>query len=180
VVRHGLQYLGTDLTTQHGADFAADFETGEGVPEIERAHGSPFGTTLVLNVLEHTFNPIAVLDNAVSVTRPGGTVVMIAPAVWPLHGYPIDCCRLLPDWYRRFAATRSMSLDESVFEWVGLGRITEFRDRNGNESMPPPASGNHGWRLWSRVIHRGFRTFGRGMGFPSHLAIGAVMTRPSP
>jgi hypothetical protein len=37
-----------------------------------------------------------------------------------------------------------MSLDEETFEWVGLGRIADFRDRAGHEMMPLPASGNHG------------------------------------
>jgi SAM-dependent methyltransferase len=177
MLHYGLKYFGTDLKVGDGADFAADFETGDGIAEIERSAGSLFGTTLVLNVLEHTFNPLAVLDNAVRLTRPGGAVVVIAPAVWQLHGYPIDCCRLLPDWYRRFAATRSALLAEEVFEWIGVGRISDFKDRTGREVMPPPAQTNKAWRLWSRVIHRTFGTYGRGMAFPSHVAIGAVMTR---
>jgi hypothetical protein len=179
VLSYGLEYFGTDLKPGDGADFAADFETGDGIVEIENSVGSLFGSTLVLNVLEHTFNPLAVLDNAVRLTRPGGAVVVITPAVWPLHGYPIDCCRLLPDWYRRFAATRSASLDEDVFEWIGVGRISDFRDLNGHEAMPLPAQGNMGRRLWSRLIHRLFGTYGRGMAFPSCVAIGAVMT-PQP
>lgn len=142
VLRYGLEYLGTNLKIGDVADFDADFETGQRMMEIERAAGYLFGTTLVLNVLEHTFNPLAVLDNAVRITRPGGSVVVINPAVWPLHGNPIDCCRLLPDWYRRFAATRPVLLHEDVFDWINVGRISDFRDCNGYESMPPPALAN--------------------------------------
>jgi hypothetical protein len=67
-------------------------------------------------------------------------------------------------------------LDEELFEFIGAGRISDFKDRTGHEAMPLPAQANSGWRLWSRVIHRAFGTYGRGMAFPSHVAIGAVMT----
>jgi 2-polyprenyl-3-methyl-5-hydroxy-6-metoxy-1,4-benzoquinol methylase len=66
----GLAYQATDLAAGPGVDFIANFETGDGLQEVLEA--GPFGTVLVLNVLEHVFDPIAVLDNALAVTSPGG------------------------------------------------------------------------------------------------------------
>jgi len=161
-------------------DFVADFENGSGINEI--VSGGHFGSVLILNVLEHTFNPIAVLDNAVRITKPGGTIIFVTPAVWPLHNFPIDSCRLLPDWYRRFAATRNLVLDEELFSYLtadGFYKIAKFVSSNGQDNFPPPDFANNSHRQYSRFIHKFFKTFGRGMFFNSHIAIGGVFRLPS-
>jgi SAM-dependent methyltransferase len=177
----GHKYFTTDLSPGPGVDYAADFETARGLDQLLAA--GPFGSVLVLNVMEHTFNPIAVLDNVVKTTALGGTIITVTPAVWPLHNYPVDCCRLLPDWYRRFAESRSLELPEDYFVFISedsvQSPVNAFRDANGQDRFPPPRSGRRLSRTYSRAVHKLFRTFGRGMMQPSHIAIGAVFIRPA-
>ena len=125
-------------------------------------------------MLEHTFNPIRILDNAKRLLDIDGSLVVITPAVWTLHKYPIDCYRMLPNWYERYAESRKMILDQECFEYLGYGGVDSYLDVNGDYKFPPPKEeGVAYWR--SRIVHRLFHTFGRGMVFPSHFAIGAVI-----
>ena len=177
VLSRALSYKATDLTAAPGVDLVADFESGAGIQDVLAA--GPFGTVLVLNVLEHAFNPTAVLDNAIRVTgETGGALVVLTPAVWPIHNYPIDCCRLLPDWYRQFATTRGVSLLEETFQYVGYGRVEAFRGPDGQDHLPAPGSRNQPFhRFYSRAVHKVFNTFGRGMMQPSHVALAGVFVR---
>lgn len=175
----GHDYRATDMVEGPGVDYVANFETGDGLSSIEVQ--GPFGTVLVLNVLEHTFDPIAVLDNAVRVAdNEGGVIVTVTPAVWPLHNFPVDVCRLLPDWHRWFAESRGLGLDDENFRYVGYGRVSEFRSPDGRDCFPVPGFGRPAYRYRSRLIHRAFNTFGRGMAQPSFLAIGAVFCKSGP
>jgi SAM-dependent methyltransferase len=171
----GLSYHATDLTAAPGVDFVANFESGEGLDIVIAA--GPFSTVLVLNVLEHTFAPIAVLDNALQVLNKAGALVVLTPAVWPLHNFPIDCCRLMPDWYRRYALTRRLCLLENTFQYVGYGRVDAFRKADGQDQFPVPGFRKPMHRCYSRAIHKLFNTFGRGMAQPSHVAIACVLIR---
>ena len=173
----GLAYQTTGLAAAPGVDFVANFESGEGVEELLAA--GPFSTVLVLNVLEHTFDPVTVLDNALLVTaEAGGALVVLTPVVWPIHNYPIDCCRLLLDWYRRFAATRGVPLLEDTFQYVGYGRVDAFRTSDQQDHLPPPGFRSPSLhRLYSRAIHKLFNTFGRGMCSPSHVVLGGVFIK---
>ena len=82
----GLRYFGTDLEKTPAVDFVADFERSEDMDVFSLT--APFGCVLVLNVLEHTFDPLRVLDNAVSLLKPGGRCAIVTPSIWPLHNYP--------------------------------------------------------------------------------------------
>ena len=174
IVDAGLHFVGTDLFPRSGVDFVANFEC---VDELKVFEGvAPFGTVLVLNVLEHTFDPVCVLDNALSLVRRGGKLVVITPVVWTLHSFPIDTCRLNPDWYKEYAKRRGLVLDYATFVYLGHGRVEEFNDRNGAYALPPP-TGSHLKYWYSKLVHKALNTFGRGMMFPSHVAIGAVFVR---
>jgi SAM-dependent methyltransferase len=168
----GLAYYATDVAPSEGVDFVANFEAPSVTDAFDPA--VKFETVLVLNVLEHTFDPIRVMDNARSLLVNGGNLVIITPTVWTLHEYPIDCYRLLPQWYEVYAVRQRMTLLSQYFRYIGLDNVDAYKDRNGNYQFPSPCNSlTKYW--WSRVVHRIFNTFGRGMAFPSHLAIGAVM-----
>jgi SAM-dependent methyltransferase len=175
VLAADLVYFGTDIEKTPTVDFVADFDRLEDL-QVFSAVGS-FGAVLILNVLEHTFNPIQILDNAISLLKPGGSCVINTPTLWPLHNYPIDTWRPLPNFYEEYARRRQLILNRSYFDYVGIGSIEQFKDVNGNYSYPPPSTRNlHS--LWSRGIHKLFNTFGRAMFHPSHVAIGVILQKP--
>lgn len=129
-------------------------------------------------MLEHTFEPLQVLDNIFSLLVAGGTCVVVAPAVWPLHDYPMDCYRLNPNFYEQYARRRGVHLEEQLFEYVGRGKVRDFQDGAGRYALPPPTpSLLKGLR--SKVVHRLFDTSGRGMFFPSQVGIGCVLRKPA-
>ena len=176
--RAGLTYFGADVMRSPGVDFAVDFEAApEVVTNAVRDVGT-FGSVLILNVLEHTFQPITILDNVFKILRPSGTCLIIAPTVWPLHSYPRDYWRINPDFYEEYAQRRGHMIMEEVFSYVGGGKIR--RDDPDTKTLPVPFGAKRVRRLYSRVIHRVFNTFGRGMRFPSHLAIGVVIRKAGP
>ena len=175
IVEAGLQFVGTDNFSGPGVDYVADFERTEDLQVFDGV--APFGTVLVLNVLEHTFDPIRVLDNALSLVKGGGHLVVIAPVIWPLHSYPHDMWRMNPDWFEEYAKRRCLVLDPATFAYLGRGKVHDFRDGKGAYTLPPPTK-NRLRSVYSKVAHKVLNTTGRGMFFPSRLAIGALLTRP--
>lgn len=173
VEQAGLRWFSTDMDESGSkVDYVANFETGHGVGEILTRSGG-FDSLLVLNVLEHVFEPVRILDNAKRLMRPGATLVTVTPCVWPIHNYPIDCARLLPDWYRRYSAQARIELVLDKFEYIGYGSIDKYRT-NSTDSFPQDSrmAGLAGLR--SRIVHRVFNTAGRGVQSRPHIAIGAV------
>lgn len=170
----GVAYVGTDLTAAKDVDVAIDFEADSAdVAAAARPFG-PFGSALVLNVLEHTFEPIRVLDNVFRILRRGGTCIAVTPAIWPLHSYPRDYWRLNPDFYEEYCARRGHVLLGETFQYVGTKRVLK-RNCLGEHVFPKPGFGAH--RFYSRFIHRLFNTCGRAMFFPSHVAVGVVVRK---
>lgn len=166
-----LQYFGTDLSHGPGVDFVADFERPEQMEVFRDV--APFGSVLILNVLEHTFDPIRILDNVMTLVRPGGTLVVLTPSVWPLHNHPMDAWRILPNFYEEYAKRRGLDLLEGMFEFVGFGPVAKFRTADGSYCYPPPCQPE--FRRWfGRAVHKTFNTFGRSMSQPSHVAVAAV------
>lgn len=51
---------------------------------------------LMTEVLEHVFNPAELLAEFHRVLRPGGSVLITCPFVWPLHEEPYDYARYTP------------------------------------------------------------------------------------
>jgi len=167
--QHGIEYLGADLSAGPGVDFQLDIaQPFEHVREV--FSGRTFETILALNLLEHTFEPIKVLDNIMGLLRPGGNCVVTTPVVWPLHDYPYDCWRINPNFYEQYCESRSFRLFDDLFEYLKYGPV---KNGAGGYVLPSPA---RGWRLtYSRAIHKLFNTSGRGMFFPSHVSLGVVI-----
>lgn len=172
-----IEYFGTDITGGEAIDYIVDFEDSTGAVR-EKFTGKDFGCILVLNVLEHTFNPIQVLDNVFSILRPKGTCIIITPTVWPLHDFPRDCWRINPNFYEEYCQRRSLNLLTDYFEYIGFHRVQERTDSAGSYVLPSPARTGFK-RLKSKVIHKLFNTCGRAMFFPSHVATGVVIERPT-
>lgn len=177
LLKAGKTYVGTDMVAGPAVDYVVDFEADSAKVQQKLPQAGEFGTAFVLNVLEHTFEPTRVLDNVIATLRPGGTCVMVTPAVWTLHSYPYDCYRLLPNFYEQYCNRRSLELIPSFFEYVGnKGSIYENKDDKGY-AFPRPSENN--FEYWkSKLIHKLFNTTGREMFFTSHIAIGAVVRKP--
>lgn len=167
--------LGVDLVEGPGVDLTSDFSKAPAEFKKDWAHPA-FQTVVIFNVLEHTFDPITVLKNALHCVAPGGNLLALAPAVWPIHRFPRDFNRLLPDWYEAFAAQEKLKLDRSAFCWVSEFGITPVGPSGGAElptwhTLAKPAP-----KLRSRVAHRIFRTFGRSHRF-TYCALGAAFEK---
>jgi SAM-dependent methyltransferase len=173
---HGvLDRVGTDVAAGPVVDVVADFEQPADTLRPLFAGRAPFASVLCLNVLEHTFEPVRVLDNVFRLLRPGGTCVAVTPARWPLHAYPIDCCRLLPDFYVEYARRRGVELIGDSFQYVGHGPVEQYR-RDGDRRLPPPHP-SRTYRRYSHLVHRAFQTTGRHQWFAELVAIGVVMRK---
>lgn len=173
-----VEYFGTDTTSGKGVDYVVDFEdSSEAIDQL--LGGKRFGTVFVLNVLEHTFDPIRVLDNVFHILQANGTCIVIAPAIWPLHDFPRDCWRINPNFYEEYCKRRSLNLLAEHFEYIGFGNVQALTDSSGAYVLPHPAGGSFK-RLKSKLVHKVFDTSGRGMLFPSFVGIGVVIQKPAP
>lgn len=168
---------GVDLRLEDGVDFALDFGLQKDMFR-ERCNLTAYATACVFNVLEHTFDPITVLCNTLSCLASNGTLLVVTPAIWPLHNYPGDFNRLLPDWYRRFAELYNLKIIEQYFCWLspfGIEPISHLEDE-----FPTYRSrglSNSAARYWiSRLVHKMFNTYGR-CHWATHTAIGTAFTR---
>ncbi len=60
-----------------------------------------YDLVLCTQVLEHCDHPQRIADECHRVLRPGGTLIVTVPSVFPVHGYPADNWRFMPDGLRR-------------------------------------------------------------------------------
>ncbi len=171
----GLEYIGSDSFASRNVDVIADIESRDQIDRFKNY--MPFGSILLLNVLEHTFDPIGVLDNLISILKPGGMLINIAPAIWPIHDFPCDAWRILPNFYEEYAKRRGLFLKSEFFEYISYGKVVDHKNNDGTYRFPVPGkSVSHNW--YSRVIHKLFNTSGRGMINPSYVCIGCVFQVP--
>ena len=52
---------------------------------------------LLTQVLEHTKDFQDVINECYRVLKPGGFILITVPSMFPIHGYPHDCWRFMPD-----------------------------------------------------------------------------------
>lgn len=169
--------VGADLQPGLGVDFAADFsaETFQSTWKL-----GEYDTVVIFNVLEHTFDPISVLRNAAFCLKPGGWILMVVPVVWPIHNFPADYSRLLPDWFREFARRQHLLISPEAFCWLTQFGIVTVGEKEQNElpSFLNLGKTSHAFKYWrSRIAHKLLDTYGRSHWF-GHCAIGAALQKP--
>jgi len=95
----GADYVGIDMQAGKGVDLVLDltedFEILDG-----RLGGRRFGTIICMSVLEHCRNPFRMAQNIEALLAEGGHLVIGAPFVWELHGFPDDYWRFTPSGVR--------------------------------------------------------------------------------
>ena len=73
-----------------------------------------FDCVLLLNVLEHVYDPAAALRSVDATIEPAGELVIVTPYLYPYHRAPLDYYRFSADWYRAVAADNRYELIELV------------------------------------------------------------------
>jgi len=170
--------FGTDLEAGPGVDFTADFSLPPDQFKAGWTHGQ-FQTVAIFNVLEHTYDPITILTNALSCVAPGGTLCVAAPGSWALHDYPKDYVRLLPHWFEEFGQRNGLKIYRDHFCYLsdfGLIPVDQLNIK-GQYQFPTYINSTRRstpFRYWrSRILHRLFNTYGRSHFFPQ-ATIGCV------
>ena len=59
-----------------------------------------YDLVLCTQVLEHCNNPQGIVDECHRVLKPGGSLIVTVPSAYPVHGYPADNWRFMPDGLR--------------------------------------------------------------------------------
>ena len=166
----GIFTTGIDIKPGKYVDYIVDLEeSSEKIKEKLKSH-CPFQSILCLNVLEHTFNPGIILDNLLGLLAPNGYLIISTPLVWPLHSYPFDFWRPLPNFYEQYAKRNELTLFRERFKYLGFGLVSDYTSNFGSSGFPSPKTCKYRF-LWGRLIHKVFNTFGREYLFPNHLAL---------
>lgn len=81
--------------------FVVDIEAGKSVDLVGDARVLPVADSsvdviLCTQVIEHIPEPVPVLQEIWRVLRPGGTLILSVPAIFPQHGSPGDYWRYMP------------------------------------------------------------------------------------
>lgn len=187
IVESGRSWEGCDITTGPGVDFVLDLLDDAAVAAEQRR----WQTVLVFNVLEHVYDPISALRNAVSLVENGGNCILCGPAIWELHAFPADYWRPQPDFFDEFSRRERLALLDLSWvlqQWAYLpGRqprirvipVDELRDRHGRQAPGRlTASQTFGW-FRSRAsigVQRALNLTGRSSQFPK-TSIGAVLRK---
>ncbi len=86
-------YIGVDYPATGGALYHAKpdiFATASSLPFANES----FDAAVMLEVMEHLRDPARALQDLVRVLRPGGTLVLSMPFLYPIHDAPFDFQRL--------------------------------------------------------------------------------------
>ncbi|MCX7016043.1 MAG: class I SAM-dependent methyltransferase [Candidatus Sumerlaeota bacterium] len=88
------EYATLDIDTASGADIVAD------ICHMPQVLGDSFGVIVCTEVLEHTRNPFAAVEELARVLRPGGHLLCTTPFNLRIHGPAPDCWRFTEDGLR--------------------------------------------------------------------------------
>lgn len=187
----GRVWTGCDIEAGHGVDFTLDLLDDDAVGGV----GQTWSSVLLFNLLEHVYEPILALRNAMRLVEPGGSCVICGPAVWELHDYPRDYWRPLPDFYIEFARREGHELEPGALAWVlnewpylpgrpphcrviPVGELTQ----DGQKQLPSRLTATQTYgparTIVSVGIQRALNLTGRVTRFPN-VGLGVVIRRPA-
>lgn len=177
----GLAWEGTDIVAGPGVDFVLDILDAQAVGAVDRT----WRAVLLFNLLEHVYNPITALENAMKLVAPGGAGVVVGPAVLQLHDYPRDYWRPMPDFFLEFADRNGYEVVRGALMWTVLDRLVAVDSLSVGDQKQLPSISLPGvvalWgrprAYWSRAVHLLLRTFGRDTHHPD-CGLGVVLRKP--
>lgn len=115
----GFSYFGVDIAEGPNVD--------QVVPEIGLWKVPQLSDiTISGQCLEHTTRPWEWIRQVKSVTSPGGLLIIIAPWMWEIHRYPVDCWRILPDGMNAlfdFIDVESVNVGTDQRDCYGVARL---------------------------------------------------------
>ncbi len=178
-VQSGLDWMGADIEAGDGVDIVLDILDADAVRRVGRAWDS----VLLMNILEHVYDPIRALENALLLVAPGGACVVVGPAIWNLHDYPRDFWRPLPDFFLEFARRHEgISVDERTMTWLSMERMIPMGDLTVGTQKAIP-SRHDAVKLFgkfrtlrSRIAHKLTNSFARELWFP-YVGLGVTLRR---
>lgn len=88
------KYVGVDIEAGDNVDIimVSDFDTG--LPD------GCADAVISGQCLEHCKNPFKLVNEMFRIAKKDAYVILTAPWTFPIHRYPIDCWRILPDGMR--------------------------------------------------------------------------------
>lgn len=90
------EYIGLDLCDGKGVDIVADAEN-----LLEIFPGDTFDCVVCCETLEHTKNPLLIVENMRKVLKPGGWLFITTPSIGhPIHDWPNDYYRFFESTFR--------------------------------------------------------------------------------
>jgi SAM-dependent methyltransferase len=138
--------LDASLTEYVGVDRKGPLSnpTVEGTAEALPFPDASFDAALSTQVLEHLLDPQLAINEALRVLKPGGTLVLTVPGLWPLHEAPHDYWRftrygVLALLDRSPYTTRDRTLRQLGGYWAGVGQLVNLelqRARYARELVP--------------------------------------------
>ena len=119
------EYIGVDVVKGDGVDVVAENPYAYPLPD-------KFADIVISGqMMEHCEFFWKAFDEMVRIAKPGALIVLIVPSHGPIHRYPVDCYRFLPDSMGALAKHSGCDLVESWHdinsEWgdlVGVFRTT--------------------------------------------------------
>lgn len=164
---------GLDIVKGKYVDYIINLELS--FETINKTINTTFDSIICFNTLEHVFNPVLVLENLSHLLNKNGTLLISTPVMWPIHGYPSDFHRPLPNFYEEFAKRYNFEIIPDSFQYLGFGPISNYRGE-GRTGFPPPL--HNGFKfVMDKLIHKIFNTFGRAYLYPNHVAIAIALRK---
>ncbi len=87
-------YTGVDISPGDNVDIVLED------PYVYPFEDQTFDAVLCGQVVEHCEQPFKLMAECARVLKPGGFFLGVAPSVWYVHRYPVDCWRILPDGWK--------------------------------------------------------------------------------
>lgn len=116
-----------------------------------------FDTIVTFNTLEHVYDDVGALKEMTRVLRPGGSLHIIVPFLFRVHGHPDDYNRHTPSWWRRTLEDQGYAKASLLPLVFGRRTTAQMVSGRGGKLLRPLTNASGAWRdiLAARVLFPG-------------------------